>query len=144
MLNVAVICVPTTVVLFTVIPAPLTSMVAPVTRFVPVKVTGTLCPCTPLFGLIEVNVGGAGRTWSRAHPNKIMLSAHAIPRVRAHNLFTLYFVNWALSSSWHGVSFQRVCAANTFVWLWGKSGVGSLVHDRYQAKICEAMESEFR
>ena len=61
MVNVAVICVAlTTVVLLTVIPAPLRAMVAPATKFVPVSVTGTLCPCTPLFGLIEVSVGGVG------------------------------------------------------------------------------------
>src|ERR1700731_254358 len=62
MVNVAVICVAlTTVVLLTVIPAPLTPTAAPATKFVPVNVTGTLCPCTPLFGLMDVNVGGSRR-----------------------------------------------------------------------------------
>ena len=62
MVNVAVICVAlTTVVPLTVIPAPLTATVAPATKFVPVSVTGSLCPCTPLFGLIEVSVGGSSR-----------------------------------------------------------------------------------
>ena len=60
MVNVAVICVAlTTVVLLTVIPVPLRPMVAPAMKFVPVRVTGTLCPWTPLFGLIELSVGGA-------------------------------------------------------------------------------------
>jgi hypothetical protein len=35
-------------------------MVAPATKFVPVRVTGTLCPWTPLLGVIDPIVGGAG------------------------------------------------------------------------------------
>ena len=93
MANVAVICVAlTTVVLLTVIPAPLTAMVVPDTKFVPVSVTGMLCPCTPLFGLIEVSVGGSRRLWVvLLHPNEAMLSTNAIPRIRAHNLHVLCF-----------------------------------------------------
>src|SRR6202030_2210411 len=69
MANVAVICVAlTTVVLLTVIPAPLRPIVDPATKFVPVSVTGTLCPCTPLFGLIEVSVGGARFTVNGCAP----------------------------------------------------------------------------
>ena len=87
------ICVPlTTVVLLTAIPAPLTPMVAPAMKFVPVNVTGTLCPCTPLFGLIEVSVGGSRSLWVvLVHPNEAMLSTNAIPRIRAHNLHVLCF-----------------------------------------------------
>jgi hypothetical protein len=43
--------------LLTVIPAPLIPMVAPATKFVPVRVTGTLVPRTPALGLIETRVG---------------------------------------------------------------------------------------
>jgi hypothetical protein len=61
MVNVAVIRVAlTTVVLLIAIPAPLSPIVAPETKFVPVSVTGTLCPWMPLFGPIEVNVDGIG------------------------------------------------------------------------------------
>ena len=92
MVNVAVICVAlSTVVLLTVIPVPLTPMVAPVAKFVPVSVTGPLRPCTPLFGLIEVSVGGSRSRWAvPLHPNETMLSTNAIPRIRAHNLLALY------------------------------------------------------
>jgi hypothetical protein len=56
--NVAVICVAlTTTTLLTVTPLPLTFTVEPAPKFVPVSVTGTLVPCTPLVGLIEVSVG---------------------------------------------------------------------------------------
>src|SRR4029077_6442719 len=59
--NVAVICVAlTTVVLLTEIPEPLRLMVAPATKFVPVRVTDTVCPWTALAELIEVRVGGVG------------------------------------------------------------------------------------
>ena len=92
MVNVAVICVAlSTVVLLTVIPAPLTPMVAPAMKFVPVSVTATPCPCTPLFGLIDVIVAGSRRLWAvLLHPNETMLSTNAIPRIRAHNLLALY------------------------------------------------------
>ena len=61
MTSVAAICVAlSTVVLLMVIPVPLRPMVAPATKFLPVSVTGTLCPCTPLVGLIEVSAGGVG------------------------------------------------------------------------------------
>ena len=93
MVNVAVICVAlTTVVLLTVIPAPLRAMVAPATKFVPVNVTGTLCPCTPLVGPIEVSAGGSRSLWVvLVHPNEAMLSTNAIPRIWAHNLHALCF-----------------------------------------------------
>ena len=69
MVNVAVICVAfTTVVLLTVIPAPLTPIVAPATKLVPVNVTAALCLCIPLFGLIEVSVGGARFTVNACAP----------------------------------------------------------------------------
>ena len=55
--NVAVIWVEfTTVTLLTVIPEPALT-VAPEAKLVPVKVTGTLFPATPLLGLIDVSVG---------------------------------------------------------------------------------------
>jgi hypothetical protein len=62
--NVAVICVPlTTVTLLTVIPLlPGLTVVAPVTKFVPVSVTDTAVPCAPLFGLTVVRVGAGGFT----------------------------------------------------------------------------------
>ena len=60
MAKVAVICVAlTTVTPLTVTPGLLTATVAPAMKFVPVKVTGTLLPTTPLDGLTEVNVGPA-------------------------------------------------------------------------------------
>jgi hypothetical protein len=92
MVNVAVICVAlATVVLLTVIPAPPTPMVAPATKFVPASVIATPCPCTPLFGLIEVSVGGSRSLWAvLLHPDETMLSTNAIPRIRAHNLLALY------------------------------------------------------
>jgi hypothetical protein len=46
-----------TVVLVTVISAPFTLIVAPVVKFVPVRVTGSVCPWAPPVGLIEVRVG---------------------------------------------------------------------------------------
>jgi hypothetical protein len=61
--NVAVICVAlTTTALLTVTPLPLRFTVEPAPKFVPVNVTGTLVPCTPLFGLTEVSVGAAAFT----------------------------------------------------------------------------------
>jgi len=58
--NVAVIWVAlTTTTLLTVTPLPLTFTVAFGAKFVPVNVTGTFEPCTPLVGLIDVNVGVA-------------------------------------------------------------------------------------
>src|ERR1700687_6208279 len=58
MVNVAVIDVPpTTVVLLTVMPVPLRPIVAPDAKFVPVSVTGTVCPCVPELGLTELSVG---------------------------------------------------------------------------------------
>jgi hypothetical protein len=38
------------------------TVVAPTTKFVPIKVTGTVVPWTPLLGLMEVTVGGGGVT----------------------------------------------------------------------------------
>ena len=52
----------TTVIAPTVTPAPVTPTVAPVTKFVPVNVTGTAVPCTPDEGFTKVNVGGGGFT----------------------------------------------------------------------------------
>jgi hypothetical protein len=63
--NVAVIVVLlVTVVPETAIPTPAGTLMvlAPMTKFVPVSVTGTALPCTPLVGLIEVSVGGGGLT----------------------------------------------------------------------------------
>ena len=55
MVNVAVICVAlTTTTLLTVTPVEETATVAPETKFVPVRVTGTLVPRTPLEGAIAV------------------------------------------------------------------------------------------
>jgi hypothetical protein len=86
MANVAVIWVLlTTVVLLTVTSAPLTLTVAPVAKLVPVSVTPTVCPWVPLFGLIEVSVGGripcsrphpATKTTSRSAINHILLTLH--------------------------------------------------------------------
>jgi hypothetical protein len=56
--NVAVICVGfTTTTLLTVIPLSLTFTAELAAKLVPLKVTGTFVPCTPLVGLIEVSVG---------------------------------------------------------------------------------------
>jgi len=61
MANVAAICCAlTTFTLLTVTPGLLTFTVAPEMKFVPAKVTGTFTPGAPLFGLIDVKVGGAG------------------------------------------------------------------------------------
>jgi len=49
----------TTTTLLTVTPLPLTFTVAFAAKFVPVKVTDTFVPCTPLVGEIEVSVGDA-------------------------------------------------------------------------------------
>jgi hypothetical protein len=57
MVNVAVIDVLlATVGLLTVIPVPLTVIVDPVAKFVPVSVTATTAPWAPLLGAIEVSV----------------------------------------------------------------------------------------
>ena len=59
--SVAVICVAlTTVTVLAVTPVEETATVAPDTKFVPVRVTGTLAPWAPLDGAIEVRVGGSG------------------------------------------------------------------------------------
>jgi hypothetical protein len=64
--SVAVIFVAlTTVTLPAVTPGLLTATVAPATKLVPVRVTGTLAPSAPLAGLTEVSVGG-GQCNSRA------------------------------------------------------------------------------
>jgi hypothetical protein len=52
----------TTVTLSTVTPPPLTAMVAPETKFVPVSVTATVAARSPLVGLMLVSVGGGGFT----------------------------------------------------------------------------------
>jgi hypothetical protein len=60
MTKVAVICVALTMfTLVTVTDVLFTSTSAPGPKLVPVSVTGTLVPGVPLFGLIEVRVGGA-------------------------------------------------------------------------------------
>jgi hypothetical protein len=60
--NVAVIVVEfTTVTALTVTPPPPAVTVAPVAKFVPVMVTGTLLPREPEFGLTPVTVGAGGR-----------------------------------------------------------------------------------
>lgn len=59
--KVAVICVwLTTLTLLTVTPGLATATVAPLVKFVPVSVTGTLPPCGALPGVVEVNVGADG------------------------------------------------------------------------------------
>ena len=63
MVNVAVIWAElTTVTLLAVTPGLLTATVAPATKLVPVRVTGTLVPCTPLAGLTDVSMGAGGFT----------------------------------------------------------------------------------
>src|ERR1700730_3954398 len=58
MVNVAVIAVLlTTVVLLTVMPVPLRLIVDPDPKYVPVRVTGTACPCMPEVGPTDVSVG---------------------------------------------------------------------------------------
>ena len=58
MVSAAVIWVEfTTVTLLTAIHGLLTATLAPVTKFVPVSVTGTVAPCTPLVGLTDARVG---------------------------------------------------------------------------------------
>jgi hypothetical protein len=60
MANDAVICVLlTTIGLLMVIPVPLRPIVHPAAKFVPVRVTATVCPWVPLLGLIAVSVGAA-------------------------------------------------------------------------------------
>lgn len=54
----------TTAMLATVTPVPLTAIVAPETKFVPVSVTLGAVPVTPTAGLIPVSVGAGGRTVS--------------------------------------------------------------------------------
>ena len=46
-----------TVTLLTVMPLPVAPTVAPAMKFVPVRVTFTAAPRTPLFGVTEVRVG---------------------------------------------------------------------------------------
>jgi hypothetical protein len=59
--NVAVICVAlVTLTLLTPTPGLVTTTVAPETKLEPVSVTGTLVPCVPLVGAIDVNVGAVG------------------------------------------------------------------------------------
>ena len=61
--KVAVICAEfTTLTLLTVMPGLLTATMAPDTKLEPVRVTGTLLPCTPLEGVMELNPGGGGAT----------------------------------------------------------------------------------
>ncbi len=48
-----------TLTLLTVTPELLTFTVAGETKLVPVSVTGTVAPCAPLVGLVEVRVGAA-------------------------------------------------------------------------------------
>jgi hypothetical protein len=43
-------------------PGLLTATAAPATKFVPVRVTGTLAPSAPLAGLTEFSVGGGSAT----------------------------------------------------------------------------------
>jgi hypothetical protein len=52
----------TTVTFETVTPVPLTLTLAPETKFVPVSVTGTAVPCTPVEGATELNVGEVADT----------------------------------------------------------------------------------
>src|SRR4051812_13266057 len=67
--SVAVIWVAlTTETLLTVISAEETFTAAPAMKFVPVRVTGTVAPCTPLDGAIAVRVGGAAVTVKTAAP----------------------------------------------------------------------------
>jgi hypothetical protein len=63
MVRVAVIWVTlATTTLLTPIPGLLTATVAPETKLAPVRVTGTLAPCTPVAGLRDVSVGAGGLT----------------------------------------------------------------------------------
>src|ERR1035438_3997030 len=63
MAKVALICVVfTTVTPLTVTPPLATMMVAPGMKLVPDKVTGTVAPCAPFDGLMELMVGTAGIT----------------------------------------------------------------------------------
>src|SRR3982750_4810810 len=56
--NVAPICVEfTAFTLLTVMPGLLTATMAPETKLEPLRVTGTLLPCTPLEGVMAVNAG---------------------------------------------------------------------------------------
>jgi hypothetical protein len=60
-INIAVIWeVLDTTTLLTVTPGLLTVTLAPGTKLVPVSVTGTAVPCTPVVGLIDSSVGGSG------------------------------------------------------------------------------------
>jgi hypothetical protein len=52
----------TTATLLTATPLLPTAIAAPATKFVPVSVTGTLVPWTPLAGLTEASVGAGGFT----------------------------------------------------------------------------------
>jgi len=69
MVNVAVIDVLlTTVMLLTVMPVPLRAIVDPEAKSVPVTVTATAVPWTPLLGAIEVSVGAPELTVNVCEP----------------------------------------------------------------------------
>ena len=82
--SVAVICVAlTTATSLTVTPVEETATVAPETKFVPVRVTGTLTPCGPLVGAMEVRVGGVGivKTTDPVVPNDVVTVMVRVPGV---------------------------------------------------------------
>ena len=58
----------TTLTLLTVILELPTPTLAPETKLVPVSVTGTVAPCGPLPGTIELSVGGGGVTLNATVP----------------------------------------------------------------------------
>jgi hypothetical protein len=79
MVKVAVISVAlTTVTPLTVIPELLTTTVEPATKLVPVKVTGTVVPWTPLAGLTKLKVGGGGTVMTMG-ADSVWLSIVALP-----------------------------------------------------------------
>src|SRR6202171_2238091 len=90
MVNVAVIDVLlTTAVLLPVMPVPLRPIVAPDAKFVPVSVTGTVCPWVPELGLTELSVGAPPLSVDLvfpAHPAIKTTIRSAIPRPRDHIL----------------------------------------------------------
>ena len=63
----------TTTTLLTVTPVEETVTVAPETKFVPVRVTGTWSPWTPLVGAMAVRVGAAALT--------VKMTAAVVPAV---------------------------------------------------------------
>jgi hypothetical protein len=88
MVNVAVIDVLlTTVVLLTVMPVPLTLIADPAPKFVPVSVTATAAPWTPLLGPIEVKTG----LGVPEHPAMKTTSRSVMPRPRDRILPAPYF-----------------------------------------------------